>query len=191
MPVAEFQTNSPRPRLCSGADCGWLGSRDRLVFAVRLGLVGLSAFADVDATFEECAVFDGNAGGDDVAGEGAVAANVDPVAGGEIATDFAEHNDLTGIDVGGDYAVASDGDAIACKVDGALDAAIDVERLGAGDFAFDDQRLADGGLIRSGGGNRPGSSGLSGGHRRAGGRHSGALRRGRLRRRLRLISRLP
>jgi hypothetical protein len=113
------------------------------------------------------------------------------IAGGEIAADFAQHDDFAGVDVGGDYAVASDGDAVAGEVDGALHAAVDVKRFGAGDFALNDERFADGSLVGGGGGYRPGSNGLSGGHRRAGGRHSGALRHGRLRRSLRLIGRLP
>jgi len=148
--------------LRSGADRGRVGSWNGLVFAVGLCLVGLSAFANVDAAFEEGAVFNGDAGCDNVAGERAVTANIDAVAGSEIATDFAEHDDFTGIDVGGDYAVASDGDAVAGEVDGTLHAAIDVERFGAGDFAFDDERFADGGLVSSSSGDRPGSDWFSG-----------------------------
>ncbi len=123
---------------------------------------GLSALADVDAALEEGAVFDGDASGDDVAGERTVAANVDAVAGGEVAADFAQDHDLTGIDVGGDNSIASDSDAVAGQIDGTFDAAVDVERLGAGHFALDDERLADGGLVSGGGGYRPGSDGLSG-----------------------------
>src|ERR1700722_17846626 len=98
-----------REKLRSGADCRRLAGRNGLVFAVRL-LLRLAAFADVDAAFEEGAVFDRDAGGDDVAGERAVAANIDAVAGGKIAADFAQNHNLAGIDVGGDYAVAADGD---------------------------------------------------------------------------------
>ena len=177
--------------LRSCADCGWLGDRGRLVFTVGLLLLGLSAFTDVDAAFEEGAVFDGDAGGDDVAGEGAVAANVDAIAGGKVAADFAEHDDLTGVDVGGDYAIAADGDAVAGQIDGTFHPTVNVKRLGAGDFALNDERLANGGLVGGGGGDRPGGDGLSGHRGSAGHRRCGALRHGGLRRSLGLIGRLP
>ena len=121
-----------REKLRSCADCGRLSGRDRLVLAVGLRLVGLAAFADVDAAFEEGAVFDGDAGGDDVAGERTVAADVDAVAGGQIAADFAEDDDLAGVDVGSDYTVAADRDAIAGEDDGALDETVNVQRLEIG-----------------------------------------------------------
>src|SRR6266567_6713802 len=84
------------------ADGRRLSGWDGFVFAVSLLLLRLSTLADINATFEESAVFNGNASGDDVTGQRAVAANVDAITGGEIAADLAEHNDLTGIDVGGD-----------------------------------------------------------------------------------------
>src|SRR5579863_6443978 len=177
--------------LGSGADGGRFGDRDRLVFAVGLGL-RLSAFADVNAALEIRAVFYGNAGGDNVAGERAVAADIHAVAGGQIAAHFAQHDDFAGVDVGGDHAVAANGDAIAGKIDGTFDPAVNIKRLGAGDFTLDDQRLADGGLV--GGGGRHGARRWRfrrdhGG--RAGGGHSRALRLGRAARSLRLIRRLP
>jgi hypothetical protein len=106
----------PAPRkLRSGADGCGLGRGDGFVFAVGLLLAGLwlSALADIDAALEECAVFDGDAGCDDVAGEGAVTADIDAVAGGEVAAHLAQDNDFAGIDVGSDDAVAADGDAVA------------------------------------------------------------------------------
>src|SRR5271154_7160655 len=114
--------------LGASADGGGFRCRNGLIFAVGLSL-WLSTFANVDATFEEGAVFDGDASGDDVAGEGTVAADIDAIAGGEIATNLAEDNDLTGGDVGGDDAVAADGDAIAGEVDRTFDAAINVKRF--------------------------------------------------------------
>src|ERR1700722_4920528 len=157
-------------RLRSGADSCGLGRGDALVFAVGLlltGLAGGAAFANVDAAFEEGAVFDGDAGCHDVAGERAVAADIHAIAGGEIAAHFAEYDDFAGVDVGCDYAVAADGDAIAGEIDGAFDPSVNVEGLGAGDLTLDDQRLADGSLVR-GGGCSKGARGSSG---RLAGRH--------------------
>ena len=61
------------------------------------GAFGFVAWlADVDAALEEGAVFDGDAGGDDVAGEGAFAADVDAIGGLAVAADFAEDDDFAG-----------------------------------------------------------------------------------------------
>src|SRR5580658_8326864 len=148
----------PAPRnLRAGADSRGLGRGDALVFAVGFLLAGLSsgaAFADVDAAFEEGAVFNGDAGGDNVAGQRAVAADIHAVAGGEIATHLAEDHDFAGVDVGCDYAVAADGDAVAGEIDGAFDPSVNVKGLGAGNLTLDDQRLADGGLVGGGGGSK-------------------------------------
>ena len=141
----------------------WLRRSSFLAFAVDL----LAGLADVDATLEERAFFDADALGDDVAVERAFAANVEAVAGRHVAADFAENDDFARGNVGRDYAITSDGDAIAGQVDGAFHAAIDVERLGAGDFALDDERLAERGLLlRSGddggGARHDGGSGAGG-----------------------------
>ena len=117
------------------------------------GALGFVAWlADVDAALEEGAVFDGDAGGDDVAGEGTFAADVDAIGGLAVAADLTENDDFAGADVGGYLAVAADGDAVAGEVDGAFDFTVDVEGLGTGDFAFDDEALADGGLFAVGDG---------------------------------------
>src|SRR5580698_8206197 len=65
---------------------------------------------------------------------------------------FAEDHDFTRVDVGRDYTIAADGDAIAGQADGAFDAAIDVERLRSSHLALDHQRLADGSPVRGSGG---------------------------------------
>ena len=67
------------------------------------GLGFVAWLADVDAALEEGAVFDGDAGGDDVAGEGAFAANVDAIGGLAVAADLAENDDLASADVGGTW----------------------------------------------------------------------------------------
>ena len=135
--------------------CGWGGGA---TLGVGTGL------ADVDAALEEGSVFDGDAGGDDVAGERAFAADVDAVRGLAVAADFAEDDDLAGADVGGYLTVAADGDAVAGEVDGSFDLAVDVEGLRTGDLTFDDEALADGGLFGVGHrSSRTGSCGKSGG----------------------------
>jgi len=98
----------------------------------------LATLADVDATLEVRAVFNRDAGGDNVASQRAVAANVDAVAGGEVAAHFAQHNDLAGADIGRYYAIPAHRDPVAGKIDGAFDAAINIKRFGACDLALND-----------------------------------------------------
>ncbi len=115
------------------------------------GAFGFVAWlADVDAALEEGTVFDGDASGDDVAGQGTFAANVDAIGGLAVAANFAENDDFAGADVGGYLAIAADGDAVAGEVDGAFDFTVDVEGLGTRDLAFDDEAFADGGLFAVG-----------------------------------------
>jgi hypothetical protein len=102
------------------------------------GALGFVAWlADVDAALEEGAVFDRDASGDDVAGEGTFAADVNAIGGLAVAANFAEDDDLAGADVRGYLAIAADGNAVAGEVDSAFDFTVDVERFGTGDFAFD------------------------------------------------------
>ena len=125
---------------------GGLRSR-RVAGGFRLGIRLLAGFADVDAALEERSVFDADALRDDIAGQRAFIADVNAIAGIHVAAYFAEDHDLARVDVGGDDSVAPDGYAIAGEVDRTFDASIDIERLGARDLAFDDQRLAYRGLI--------------------------------------------
>src|SRR5690242_2235245 len=87
------------------------GRSGRLGFLTPVGL--LAGLANVNSALEECAVFNGDAGSDHVASERAIAADIDAIAGGQIAADLAEYNDFPRIDVGGDHAIAADRDAIA------------------------------------------------------------------------------
>src|SRR5205814_2497273 len=68
---------------------------------------------------------------------------VNAVTGVQVAADFAEHDHFASIDVRGDLSVAAYGNAIARQLNRAFNLAVDVERLGAGDFALNDQALAD------------------------------------------------
>ena len=144
-----------------GGGCGGRGA----------GLGFVAWLADVDAALEEGAVFDGDASGDDVAGEGTFRPDVDAIGSLAVAADFAENDDLAGADVGGYLAVAANGDAVAGEVDGAFDFTVDVEGFGTGDLAFDYETLADGGLLAVR--NRTGSGGgCAGSESRCGSRRS-------------------
>src|SRR5271169_3665042 len=133
-----------------------LGPGNRILrFAIDL----LAGLTDVDATLKIGALFDADALGDDVAGERTLTANVEAIAGRHIAANFTQNNDLPGSNIGRDDAVAADGDTVAGQVDGAFHAPIDVKRLRAGDFAFNDKRLTQGCLLlriygNAGGGTR-------------------------------------
>src|SRR3989442_5111259 len=102
---------------------GFRRSNSRLVFAIRL----LPSFADVDSAFEEGAVFDRDARRNHIAGERTITADVNAVARREIATNFSQHATFTGIDVGSDYSVTANGDAVSGKVDRAFHPAIDIQ----------------------------------------------------------------
>jgi len=93
----------------------------------------------------------GATSGDYIAGERAIAADIDAVAGGEVAAHFSEDHDFAGIDVGRNHAVATHGNAVTRQVDGTFHPAVDVKRLRTCDLAFDHQRFADRGLVRGGG----------------------------------------
>src|ERR1051326_1547545 len=131
-------------RPCSGSG-GVLGNDRLLALVFAVGL--LTGLADVDAALEECAVFDADALGHDVARQRSFVADVHAVAGAQVATHFSGHHDLTRRDVGIHNAVPSDRDPVAGQVDGALDASVDVKRFRSRDLALDDQRLSDRGLV--------------------------------------------
>ena len=133
-----------------------LGDRSPLAFGFNDGglsdrccgpVSGVAGFANVDAALEVRAVFDGDSCGCHISGQRAFAADVDAVAGVDVAAHLAQHYDLAGHDVGCDRAIAADGDTVARKVDRALYLAVDEERFRSRDLALDDEGLADGGLL--------------------------------------------
>src|SRR5208337_980081 len=118
----------------------------------RTGLLGfaislLAGLADINPALEIGAVFDADALRDHVSRERAFAPDVHPVAGRQVAANFAQHHDFARRDIGRNHAVAAHGHPVAGQVDGSLHSAVNVKRLRAGDFAFDDQRLAERGLL--------------------------------------------
>src|SRR5258706_6897086 len=128
-------------RFCGGFRS--LGLRLRLRLVLLLGFAALH----LDATFEDGAVFPADAHGRDVSRDRAFAADIHAVAAVNVPTHLAHDNNFAGRDVGLHAAVAADGDAVVGQTDLALDAAIDIKRFRAADFALDDERTANGGLL--------------------------------------------
>jgi hypothetical protein len=58
--------------------------------------LGCARFADVDAALEEGTILDGDAGGDDIAGERTFRTDVDAVGGLAVAADLTENDDFAG-----------------------------------------------------------------------------------------------
>src|SRR5579864_1089785 len=113
--------------LCASGDCFRSDRRCRLFFAVRLLTRLLASLADVNSALEERAVFNRDARGHDIACERTVAANINSITGGQVAADFAEHDNLARVDVGGDHAVAPNRDAVPGKVNRAFHAPVNVQ----------------------------------------------------------------
>jgi len=82
------------------------------------------SLADIDSALEECSVLDADAGGSDVAGQGALGADVNAIGGGNVALQLAQYDDFAGADAGADHAILAYGHAIAGDIDAALDLAI-------------------------------------------------------------------
>src|SRR5208337_264520 len=108
---------------CGGTNDSSVLSLDRFGRLRRWGGCGRGfgiGLADVDAALEIGAIFNADAGGGHVAGEGALGANVDAVGRGDISLDLAQDHDFTGVDAGGYLAVATDGEAVAGQIDAAF-----------------------------------------------------------------------
>src|SRR6202041_3951640 len=146
-PPQIFLNAIPTVNLRSRADSRRLGRRDTLVLAIGLLLRRLAALADVDATLEERTVFDRDACRDHVTGERSITADINAVAGRQIAAHFAQHDNFTGVDVGCNNTVASNSNAVSRQADRAFDPAINVERLRSSYLALDHQRFADSRLV--------------------------------------------
>ena len=105
--------------------------------------------ADVEAALQERAILDADTGSGHHAGHSAFSADVHTTGCSEVAVNSAHDNDIAGDDAGGYLAVAAHGDAGDGEVDVAFHAALDkqrLQRLCAGDFAHQEEALAEGGL---------------------------------------------
>src|SRR5271167_3982579 len=67
-----------------------------------------------------------------------------------VAGYFAHDDHFLGTDIGDDDSVAPNGHAAVSKIDGALDAAVDIKRFGAANFTLDYQRAPNRGLLHRG-----------------------------------------
>src|SRR4029077_4347171 len=103
--------------------------------------------ADLHAALQHGSVLDADALGDDIPGQRTLAADVQAISALNVAVHLAHNHNFAGANVGRDAAVTSNGYAIVGKTNGALDPAVDVKRFRAADFALDDQRTADRGLL--------------------------------------------
>ena len=92
--------------------------------------------AHLHAALQNGSILNADALGDHIARQRTFAADVQTVGALDVALHLAQDHNFAGADVGGDAAVASDGDPVLGKIDGALDSPIDVERFGAADFAL-------------------------------------------------------
>jgi hypothetical protein len=107
----------------------------------------LPTATNFDAAFQDGTIFHADANRGHVSGDRAFAADIDAVAALNVSVNLAHDHNLGGNNVGLHNAVAANGDAVVGQADFALDAAIHVKRFRAADFAFDDERTADGGLL--------------------------------------------
>src|SRR5713226_5632448 len=114
----------------------------RLRLPVRLIILVLDG-PDLDAAFQHSSVLHADTLGDHIARQRALAANIQTVRALDVALHLADDHNFAGTDVGGDATVTPNSDAVAGKINGALDSAIDVQRFGAADFTFDDQGAPD------------------------------------------------
>src|SRR5579863_5517523 len=137
-----------RCELVGGAGAGGADHWRVHVLGVAVGL--LPGLADVNAALKEGAIFNADAGCDNVAGQRTVIADVHAVAGREVPANFAQYHDFPRVDVGGHHAVASNGDTIAGQVDGTFHPPVNVKRLRSRHLALDDQRFTDGRLLGGG-----------------------------------------
>jgi len=120
--------------------CGglcWLG-RSRLGPSMLRLISLLLCSADLHAAFQKGSILYADPLGDRIARQRAFAADVQTVRALDVALHLAQDHDFAGTDIGGNAAVASNGHAAFGKIDGALDAAIDVQRFGAAHFTLDD-----------------------------------------------------
>src|SRR5262249_40501588 len=114
-------------------------------FAVGPGQHALLSLLNLDAAFEVGAIFDADAVRGDIAGEPAIAADIEPVSRDQISGHFAHNNDFARAQVGNHHPVLAHGHAVgaAGKIDRSFHPALDVKRLRADDLTLNHQRLTN------------------------------------------------
>src|SRR6267142_5666575 len=92
---------------------------------------------DLDATFELRAVFNADARRGNVADHGAIALDVDAVAGVHIADHFSVDDNFACVDLRSELRRGPDGESVAAQRDGSIYFSIDLQIFGAGDVSLD------------------------------------------------------
>jgi|SRR5277367_6018117 len=92
---------------------------------------------DFDAAFEMGAIFDADAGGGDVAGDGAVLLDVNPPAGMDVADDLAVDDDFAGVYFRIELGIRTDGKFVPGERNRTVYDAVNVQVFASGDLPFD------------------------------------------------------
>src|SRR5271167_2578966 len=106
--------------------CLWGLSRLHSFDGLRLRFLVLVFSTNLNGTLQYRSVFHTDAWGDYVAGKRAFAADVQTIGAMDVAGHRAHNDHFLGTDIGNNDAATSDGYAAVGKIDGALDAAIDI-----------------------------------------------------------------
>ena len=118
------------------------------LYSLGRGLLGFSLLrpigllldrADLHAASQKRSLLYADPMGYHISRQRAVAAEVQAVGALDVALYVANDHNFAGTDVGGDATATPNGDTLTGKINSALDSAIDEQRLGPGDFTFDDQ----------------------------------------------------
>src|SRR5258708_38123919 len=89
------------------------------------------------------ALFNRNALGGDISGDDCGLTQFDAITGLDVALQLALYHYAFGVNAGFDLAVGAYGQAVRLQRDAALDLAIYIKIFAAGEFALDEDRLAD------------------------------------------------
>src|SRR5712672_1838515 len=92
---------------------------------------------DLDATLELRAVFNADTRRRNVTDDGAIALDVDAVAGVYIADHFSVNDNFARVNLGSELRRGSDGEPMAAQGDGSIHFSIDLQVFGAGDVSLD------------------------------------------------------
>jgi hypothetical protein len=100
-------------------------------------------WVDFDTAFEVGTVLDADAGGGNVADDGTIGFDIDAFAGVDISNNLAVDDHLAGVNFGIELCVGAYGKFVAVQRDRAIDLAVDLQGLGAGDLPFNMQAGAE------------------------------------------------
>lgn len=104
-------------------------------------------FADVDPTFEICAVLDEDTLRSNVARKDRRLSQLNAFFSIDVAVDASVNNHFFGVDVRANSSIRSNGEVIVVQLDRALDFSVDKQVFAAGKFSLHHHRLANVGNI--------------------------------------------